>query len=334
MTRIYYDADADLTYLHGETVAVLGYGNQGRSQALNLRDSGVQVVVGNVRDESWDRAAQDSFRVLPLAEAAAEAGILMLLLPDEVQRQVYSRDLAARLRPGQALCFAHGYNIRYGLIRAPDFVDVIMVAPRMIGVRVREAFLAGGGVPAFMAVAQEGANAGSGRARRRALALARGIGCTRAGVIECTFAQETELDLFSEQALWPWVFKVFTQAFEFLVAEGYPAEMVALELYASGEASEVFRQMARTGFFKQMVLHSHTSQYGTLTRERRLDSAVVRAAMKTALEEIRGEAFAREWAAEQQAGYPLFEKLKAQAYTHPLNAVEETLAPMIRLGEK
>ena len=328
MARIYYDSDADLAHLEGSAVAVLGYGNQGRAQALNLRDSGVRVVVGNVRDESWERALADGFEVLPLAEAAARAQILMLLVPDEVQREVYERDLAPRLRAGQALCFAHGYNIRYNLIRPPAALDVFLVAPRMIGVKVRQAFTAGGGAPAFLAVAQDA----TGRALQRALALARGIGATRAGVIECTFAQETELDLFTEQGLWPGVMKLFAQAYEFLVEQGFPPEMVVLELYGSGEAAEIFHQMSQTGFFRQMAFHSHTSQYGTLTRQRRVDTAALRKLMQQALDEIRGGEFAREWAAEQQAGYPLFERLKREALAHPLNQVEQKVSELIRVG--
>lgn len=326
MARIYYDPDTDLGHLAGATVAVLGYGNQGRAQALNLRDSGVRVVVGNVRDASWDRAAVDGFEILPLAEAAARADVLMLLVPDEVQREVYERELAPRLRAGQALSFAHGYNIRYGLIAPPPNVDVFMVAPRMIGVKVREAFAAGGGVPAFVAVAQDA----TGRALQRALALARGIGATRAGVIECTFAEETELDLFTEQGLWPFVLKLFLQAYEFLVEQGFPPEMVVLELYGSGEAAEIFHQMAQTGFFRQMSFHSHTSQYGTLTRQPRLDASALRRAMQQALDEIRNGEFAREWAAEQQAGYPLFERLKREALAHPMNEVEKKVAALVR----
>lgn len=330
MARIYYDSDADLAHLAGQTVAVLGYGNQGRAQALNLRDSGVKVVVGNVRDQSWEQAVADGFEPLSLAEAAGRADILMLLVPDEVQREVYERDLAPRLRPGQALSFAHGYNIRYKLIAPSRTVDVFMVAPRMIGVKVRQAFTTGGGVPAFLAVAQDS----TGRARERALALARGIGATRAGVIECTFEQETDLDLFTEQGLWPFVLKLFSQAYEFLVEQGFPPEMVVLELYGSGEAAEIFHQMSHTGFFRQMSFHSHTSQYGTLTRQPRLDSAALRSAMQRAMEEIRSGEFAREWAAEQQAGYPVFERLKREALAHPMNEVEKKVSAMIHAAAK
>ncbi len=330
MARIFYDSDADLGHLKDQTVAVLGYGNQGRAQALNLRDSGVPVLVGSVRDESWERAAADGFETVPIADAVARASLLMLLLPDEVQRQVYEKDLAPRLRPGQTLSFAHGYNIRYRLIAPAPGVDVIMVAPRMIGIRVRSAFEAGGGVPAYVAVAQNA----TGKALERALALAKGIGATRAGVLECTFEQETDLDLFTEQGLWPWVMKVFSQAFDFLVEQGFPEEMAALELYGSGEASEIFHQMSRTGFFKQMSLHSQTSQYGTLTRGQRIDPAIVRAMMQKAITEIRDGSFANEWAAEQASGYPVFGRLKKEAYAHPINGAEQRVAGMIRAAGK
>jgi ketol-acid reductoisomerase len=249
----------------------------------------------------------------------------MLLLPDEVQRQVYQHELAPRLRPGQALSFAHGYNIRYQQIHPAEGLDVIMVAPRMIGVNVRNAYVAGGGVPAYVAVAQDS----SGRALARALALAKGIGATRAGVIECTFQQETDLDLFTEQAVWPVIMKTFTVAYEMLVEQGFPPEMAALELYGSGEAAEIFRQMMQTGFFKQMKFHSHTSQYGTLTRQGRLDTGFLRAFMETALEEIRDGRFAREWGAEQREGYPIFERLKSRALSHPMNQTEEKLRSML-----
>lgn len=330
MSKIYYDADADLGLLAGQAVAVLGYGNQGRAQALNLRDSGVSIIVGSVRDESWEKAREDGFETVGLAEAAGRGDILMVLLPDEVQREVYERELVSRLRAGQTLSFAHGYNLRYELIRPPDGLDVILVAPRMIGVKVRNAFVAGGGVPAYVAVAQDA----SGRALGRALALAKGIGATRAGVIHCTFQQETDLDLFTEQGLWPLVMKVYAQAYEFLVENGFPAEMVALELYGSGEAAEIFYQMARTGFFKQMALHSHTSQYGTLSRQARIDTEALRSFMRQALAEIGDGRFAREWAAEQQHGYPLFEKLKREALAHPLNETEQRVRALIRAAAK
>lgn len=325
MTRTYYDADADVGVIAKETVAILGYGNQGRAQGLNLRDSGVSVIVGSVRDESWEKARQDAFDVYGMDEAAGRADIVMLLLPDEVQPEVYARDVQPHLREGKTLTFAHGYNIRYGLIRPPAGIDVILVAPRMIGINVRNSFLAGGGVPAYIAVAQDA----TGSARTRALALAKGIGATRAGVIECTFEQETDLDLFTEQGLWPFIMKVFHQAFDFLVEKGFSPEMVALEMYGSGEAAEIFRQMARVGFYRQLTLHSQTSQYGQLSRMERVDAELLRRLMQTAIDEIRDGRFSREWSAEQKGGYQRFESLRKKALAHPINETEENVRRLV-----
>ncbi len=323
----YYGEDANLEILRGKTIAIIGYGNQGRAQALNLRDSGQKVVVGSIRDESAGRAEEDGFPVVSIAEAAERADILALLVPDEVQKQVYDETIGGRLRGGQTLDFAHGYNIHFRLIVPPPDVNVIMVAPRMIGTMVRESFEAGSGAPAFVAVHHDP----SGRALETALAFAKGIGATRSGVLETTFAQETELDLFQEQALWPLLVRSMLAAFEFLVANGFPPEMVALEMYGSGEGSEIFREMARVGFFKQMKLHSHTSQYGTLSRAHGLPlEPQMRAVLESALAGIRSGRFTEEWRREQEAGYPVFKKLWGQAESHPLNRAEETMRKLLR----
>ena len=297
--RIYRDEDADLGHLKDKPVAIVGYGNQGRAQALNLRDSGISVLVGSVADESAREAERDGFEVLSIAEASARADVIALLIPDEVQRKVYREEVAPVLAVGKTLSFAHGYNIHYRLIVPPEDVDVILVAPRMIGVRVRSSFEQGRGVPAYIAVAQDA----SGRARDVALAWAKAIGATRAGVLETTFAQETELDLFTEQATWPVIVRDLLISYEVLVEAGFPKEMVALELYGSGEASEVFRQMARRGLFRQMRLHSQTSQYGTLSRSSRMLPEEAKARFREALEEIRSGRFQREWTKEQEGGY-------------------------------
>ncbi len=323
----YYDADADLEILRHKTLGIIGYGNQGRAQALNLRDSGLKVIIGCLRDESAQKAESDGFRVRSIAEAAEQADILSLLIPDEVQRQVYEEAIRQRLRAGQTLNFAHGYTIHFRLIFPPQGVDVIMVAPRMIGTMVREAYRRGGGAPAFVAVAQDA----SGRALRTALAFARGIGCTRAGVLKTTFAEETELDLFQEQGLWPLLTRTMLTAYEVLVANGFPPEMVALEMYGSGESAEIFREMGRVGFFKQMRLHSQTSQYGTLSRAREVAFAPeVQAFMERALAGIRDGSFADEWRREQAANYPLFNALRAQAEAHPLNEAEARMRQLLR----
>jgi ketol-acid reductoisomerase len=325
--QAYYDADANLENLRDKTLGIIGYGNQGRAQALNLRDSGLQVIVGSLRDESGQQAEADGFPPLSIAEAAERADVLALLIPDEVQRQVYTEVLAKKLRPGQTLDFAHGYNIHYGLIRPPASVDVIMVAPRMIGAVVREAYARGGGAPAFVAVSQDA----SGHALETALAWARGIGATRAGVLKTTFALETQLDLFQEQGLWPLLYRTMIQAYDLLVEKGFPPEMVTLEMYGSEEASEIFREMAHLGFFKQMRLHSQTSQYGSLTRAQRVPfSKEIRAFMESAWSEIERGVFNSEWLKEQSAGYPLFGELRAQAESHPINAAEAKMRQLLK----
>ena len=324
----YYDPDASLEILRKKTLGIIGYGNQGRAQALNLRDSGLEVIIGSLRDASADQAEKDGFRVRTAAEVAERADIVALLIPDEVQRVVYNDILSSRLRGGHTLDFAHGYNIHFGLIVPPADVDVIMVAPRMIGTQVRESFVAGGGAPAFVAVAQDA----SGHAMETALAWARGIGATRAGAFKTTFAEETELDLFQEQAVWPLLFRTWTTAFDYLVEKGFPPEMISLEMYGSGEAAEIFREMARVGFFKQTRFHSQTSQYGTLTRASAVPFAKgIREFMDKALAGIRDGSFDKEWRGEQAAGYPVFNKLREQADTHPINKAEEEMRRLLRI---
>jgi ketol-acid reductoisomerase len=323
----YYDEDADLGVLRNKTLGIVGYGNQGRSQALNLRDSGLRVLIGAVPDESAQKAEADGFSVVSIAEAAEQSEVLSLLIPDEVQRQVYEEIIHPKLHPGQTLNFAHGYNIHYKLIVAPREVDVIMVAPRMIGAIVREAYEQGGGAPAFIAVAQDA----SGRALQTALAFAKGIGATRAAALKTTFAQETELDLFHEQGLWPLLVRTMLTAYEFLVARSFPPEMVALEMYGSEEAAEVLREMARLGFFKQMRLHSQNSQYGTLSRANEVPFVPdIRSFMERAMQGLRDGSFAEEWRREQSAQYPVFSQLRAQAGEHPLNKAEERVRALLR----
>ena len=261
--KVYYEADADLSALSEKTISLVGYGNQGRAQALNLRDSGVNVVVGNRDDDYAVTARQDGFAPVSIADAVKRGDVVMLLIPDEVQPPVYEELIAPHLREGQTLCVASGYNVHFGLIRPPANVDVIMVAPRTIGREVRISFEKGGGVNADIDVRQDY----SGKAWATTLAIAKGIGCTRAGAFHTSFGVEAELDLFSEQALWPALFDCLLTAYDVLVEQGYPREAVALELYASGEAADIFRAMAQKGLFEQMRFHSPTSQYGVLSRQ-------------------------------------------------------------------
>jgi len=325
MARIYYDSDADVSVLEDRTVAVIGYGNQGRAQSLNLRDSGAEVVVGGVRDATLAQAEADGFSTMSVAEAAAAGDIICLLIPDEVQQQVYREDVLPGLRPGKALDFAHGYSVQYGFIAPPKEIDVIMVAPRMIGVGVRDAYVAGKPVPAFVAVQQDG----SGEAWPKTLALAKAMGCTRTGAIESTFAEETELDHFSEHFVWPAVFRILVGSFEFLTEMGYQAEAVVMELWGSREAAEVLERMAEVGIFRQMQFHSQTSQYGTLSRMESALPAETRECMAAALAEIKDGSFAREWEQEQAEGYPMFRRLKEAVLRHPVNEVEERVRKLV-----
>ena len=328
--KVYYEADANLSALAGKTIALVGYGNQGRAQALNLRDSGATVIVGNRDDEYVLTARQDGFSPIAIPDVVKRGDIVMILIPDEVQPGVYEEMIAPHLREGQTLCVASGYNIHFKLIQPPANVDVIMVAPRTIGREVRIAFEKGGGVNADIDVSQDY----SGKAWATTLGIAKGIGCTRAGAFHTSFGVEAELDLFSEQALWPALLDCLLTAYDVLVAQGYPKEAVALELYASGEAADIFRAMAQKGMFEQMRFHSPTSQYGVLSRRKDATGGdeSLRERMKTALENIRSGRFAQEWTREQQSGYPLFERLRSEALAHPLNQADQAVRQMLEPG--
>ncbi|MGB9106205.1 MAG: ketol-acid reductoisomerase [Terriglobales bacterium] len=325
---VYRDHDADLNQLRDRTVVVIGYGNQGRAQALNLRDNEVRVLVACIRDSSADQAEADGFRVIPIDGCAHQGDVLMLLVPDEVQRRVYETSLAADMGKGHTLCFAHGYNFHFGLIVPPKDVDVVLVAPRMIGRVVRLAFERGVGVPAYVAVGQDG----SGRAKATMLALAKGIGCTRAGVVEMTFESETLLDLFVEQTLMPIFSRSMLWAFDLLVEAGFDPGVVTLELYGSGETAEVFQACAEVGFYKQLLFHSRTAQYGELSRTDSILPVSVRQAMADTLEGIRSGKFAKEWADEEKKGFPLFSALLEKATHHPINAAEREIATLVDFG--
>ncbi|MCS7179303.1 MAG: ketol-acid reductoisomerase [Anaerolineae bacterium] len=319
--RIYRDEDARLELLLGKRIAVIGYGNQGRAQALNLRDSGLQVLIGNPEDAYAEQARADGFTVLPIAQAAEQGDVVMLLIPDEMAPRVFREAIAPALSPGDALVFASGFNVAFGFIEPPPGVDVILVAPRMIGAGVRDLYLAGRGFPSFIGVAQDA----SGHARDLALALAKGIGSTRAGVVEVTFTQEAELDLFTEQCFGPAFGQVLLTAVDLLVEEGYPVEAVLLELYMSGELAYTLGKMAEMGLIEQTSLHSRTSQYGSLSRSMRFMMPELRQRMRQGLEEIRSGQFAREWAAEQAAGYPTLQALREMARQQPIYRWEQEL---------
>jgi ketol-acid reductoisomerase len=319
--RLYYDEDADLSVIAERRIAVIGYGNQGRGQALNLRDSGLLVTVGNEEDSYAEQARDDGFEVLPIEQAAAWGDIVMLLIPDEVAPVVFEDRIAPHLGEGDALVFASGYNVAFGFIDPPAGVDVLLVAPRMIGAGVRELYVAGRGFPSFVGLAQDH----TGQAMPTALALAKGIGSTRAGVVEVTFTQEAELDLFTEQCFGPAFGAVLTGSVDLLLEEGYPPAAVLLELYMSGEFCYTMGKIAEMGTIEQSRLHSRTSQYGSMSRGLRFRLPELRERMKEGLEEIRSGAFAREWAAEQEDGCPTLEVLRESARSLPLYQLEREL---------
>jgi ketol-acid reductoisomerase len=319
--EIIRDDQASLDALQGKTIAVIGYGNQGRSQALNMRDSGLTVVIGNPRDTYLQRAVDDGFDVLTVGEAAARGDIIALLIPDEAQRTVFAESIAPCLAPGNCLVFAHGYNLHYGLMDLPSDIDVVMVAPRMIGRAVRDLYVQGSGASAYCAVHQDA----TGQAREITLALAKAIGATRVGSVLTSVAVETEIDLFMEQATWAALVRVLRLTFEVLVEAGFPPEIVVHETWGSKEAAEIFEAMADTGLFRQASYHSQTSQYGTLTRGPTVIPESVRESFRERLAEIQNGTFAREWEMERLLGYPVFRKLKAQSLAHPINAAEDKM---------
>lgn len=319
--RVYRDDDADLEILGSRQIAVIGYGNQGRAQARNLQDSGLKVVIGNREDEYAVRARTDGLPLLPIAQAVEEGDIVMLLLPDEVTPDVFGREIAPHLTEGQTLVFASGYNIAFERITPPPGVDVVLVAPRMIGAGVRDLYVAGQGFPSFIGVAQDH----SGQAKAKALALAKGIGSTRAGVVEVTFAQEAELDLFTEQCFGPAFGHVLTTSANLLIEEGYPSEAVLLELYMSGELSYTLAKIAELGLIEQSRLHSNTSQYGSMSRGMRFMLPELRTKMQEGLQEIQSGQFAREWTEEQEAGCPTLAMLREAALSLPLYQKEKEL---------
>jgi ketol-acid reductoisomerase len=330
MVKVFYDADADLDALTGQTIAVLGYGIQGRAQAQNLRDSGLRVIVGNRADACREQAASEGFATCDIAEAAERGDVLLLLIPDEVQAEVYRRDLRPHLRDGKALVFAHGFAIRYGLIEPPAGVDVLLVSPRMPGSYVRERFVAGSGVPAFVDVHVDA----TGRAWQRTLALAKAAGFTRPGVLRISFAEETELDHFAEHYLYPLIIGAIEVAYRMLVRNGYTPEAALMELYASGEVGQVLRTAADIGLYTMLDRNaSPACQYGIYTHKDRLITNDDQNQMQAIIDRIKNGEFARELIADQQNGHRQLRELVDAAHRNDLVAVETTVRAMMKGGK-
>lgn len=327
--RIFHDADADPSVLAGKTVAVVGYGNQGRSQALNLRDSGLAVVVGNRDDDYAAQARADGFAVHAIADACARADVVMLLVPDEVMPAVYAESVLPGLSAGKVLDFASGYGVAFGLIVPPPDVDVVLIAPRMIGPGVRDTYVQGRGFPSFIALHQDASGAGMARL----LALAHALGSTRAGCILMSMHDEATLDLFTEQAFGPAFGRVFMAAVDTLVSAGYPPEAVLLELYLSGELVYAFEKIRQVGMMKQMDFHSHTSQYGSLTRSARFADLDLESRMATVLREIQDGSFAREWSGAGPEAEEMLGRVKALRDQLPLSGWEDRTRRVFGIGD-
>ncbi len=320
-----YDKDADLARLDGTTVAILGYGSQGHAHALNLKDSGVDVVVGLREDSSSvDKAQEDGLRVLSIADAASEGDVVMILLPDEKQADVYEAEIRDGIAPGNLLMFAHGFSIHFDQIDPGPEVDVGMVAPKGPGHLVRRQFVEGNGVPGLMAIDHDA----SGGARDLVLAYARGIGCTRAGVIETTFKDETETDLFGEQAvLCGGVSELVRAGYETLVEAGYDPRLAYFECLH--ELKLIVDLMYEKGITGMRYSISNTAEYGDLTRGTRIVDQQTRAAMKEILGEIQSGDFAREWIAENKAGQENFLRMREEGKNHQIEREGKELRSMM-----
>src|SRR5580700_173415 len=325
MANVYYSKDADPGLIAGRKVAILGYGSQGHAHALNLSESGVDVRVG-LRDGSSSRAKAEEagLKVTSVAQAATEADVIMFLLPDTEQKSVYDGEVASHLEPGDCVMFAHGFNIRFGQVVPPDGVDVAMVAPKGPGHLVRRTYTEGGGVPSLVAVHQDA----SGKAHALALSYAHGIGATRAGVLDTTFAEETETDLFGEQVVLCGGLTALVQAgYETLVAAGYQPESAYFECLH--ELKLIVDLMYEQGIGGMRFSISDTAEYGDLTRGPRVINRAVRDEMGRILSEIRDGSFAEEWVAENAEGRPNFKALRQAGLDHPIEKVGAELRDMM-----
>ncbi|MBI2846582.1 MAG: ketol-acid reductoisomerase [Chloroflexi bacterium] len=325
MTKVYYDKDANLDLLKGKTISIIGYGSQGHAHALNLRDSGLNVMVSTrVGGDGWKRAKEAGLTLGSTEEVSKASDIIMMLVPDPVQHDVYEKSIKPFLAKGKTLMFAHGFNIHYKWIVPPPFVDVSMIAPKAPGHRMRELFVEGTGVPALLAVAQDA----SGKTKEVALAYAKGVGCTRAGVLETTFAEETETDLFGEQTvLCGGVSSLVKTAFETLVEAGYQPEIAYFECLH--ELKLIVDLMYQGGLNYMRYSVSDTAEYGDYTRGPRVIDEHVRASMKKILKEVQDGTFAKEWITENREGRTRFEAMRKKELGHQIEKVGKELRSMM-----
>jgi ketol-acid reductoisomerase len=330
MAKMYYDADADMELLRGKKIAVIGYGSQGHAHALNLKESGLEVIVGLYKGSpSWSKAEEDGLTVMETEQAAREADFIMMLVPDEKQAKLYKEAIEPNLKAGDTLMFAHGFNIHYGQITPPDYVDVSMVAPKGPGHTVRSQYQEGRGVPCLIAVYQDA----SGKAKENALAYAAGIGGTRAGVLETTFKEETETDLFGEQAvLCGGVTELIKAGFETLVEAGYQPESAYFECLH--EMKLIVDLMYQGGMSYMRYSISDTAEFGDYCSGKRIITEETRKEMKKILQEIQDGTFARKWILENQANRPSFRAMRQREQNHPIEKVGKELRKMMPWIEK
>jgi len=325
MAKIYYEKDADLNVLKGKKVAIVGYGIQGRGQGLNLRDSGVDVIIAQRKGgKNYDQALEDGFQPVEADAAAQQADILQILTQDHLQGEIYAKSIAPHLKKGKALLFSHGFNIHFGYIKPPAEIDVYMVAPKGPGALVRTQFLEGGGVPCLVAIHQDA----SGKAMQHALAYAKAIGGTRAGVIETNFKEETETDLFGEQTvLCGGLSELIRAGYETLVEAGYAPEMAYFEcLHEVKLITDAIFAEGISGMHRRV---SDTAEYGDYSRGKRIIGKEARTAMKQILEEIRSGKFAKEWIDENKNGRPNYNKMRQECDNHPIEKVGSDLRGMM-----
>lgn len=330
MVKMYYDKDANWEMLNGKTIAIIGYGSQGHAHALNLKESGAKVIVGLYEgSKSWAKAEAAGLTVMTAADAAKAADVVMMLIPDEKQAATYKKDIAPNLKAGAALAFAHGFNIHFGQIVPPADIDVFMVAPKGPGHLVRRVFTEGVGVPCLVAVHQDA----SGKAYDIALAYAKGIGGTRAGVLDTTFREETETDLFGEQAvLCGGVTALITAGYETLVEAGYKPESAYFE--CMHEMKLIVDLMYEGGMAKMRHSISDTAEYGDYVTGKRIITDETKAAMKQVLAEIQDGTFAKNWILENQANRPAFNAMRRKGAEHPIEEVGKNLRGMMSWMKK
>jgi ketol-acid reductoisomerase len=317
MVKVYYDADAKLDWLENKTIAVIGYGSQGKAQAQNMRDSGLNVILGlRPEGKSWNKAKKDGFEVYPVSEAAEKGDIVHMLIPDLEQSTVYKDHLVPLMTPGRALGFSHGFNIHFKQIIPPPHVDVVMVAPKSPGFKLRDVYLKGFGVPALIAVHQDS----SGEAKNIALAMAKSLGCTKAGVLETTFKEETESDLVGEQTvLIGGLIELIKKGFEVLVEAGYQPELAYFE--ACNEAKLIMDLIYQGGFTGMLKAVSKTANYGGLTVGPKVIDEHVKENMRRAVKDVQSGKFAEEWIEERRTGERKMKALMKKLEEHQIEKI-------------